>query len=184
MAIETVEQFRQRILDNVTDDIDELPRGVEAAWFNDPVTNTPTKFQINQSVPFDKFSRVVAVFQSDDVIRVYSMPSAPPDPKPADWPTRPPTRYTLTRTAPTYVAEILTLEAMADAISDEWNAVGDANETAAGELETVLEFLAGQDKLIDRDQLIMQLREGAHYDVEEGPGPPEAPPVPAPTQPS
>lgn len=172
MTIETLDQFRTRILEGVVADIDDLPKGMSAAWFNNPATNQPTIFQVKEVAPFDKYSRVVAIFQGDHTVRIYTMASAPPDPKPADWPPREPTRYTLSRTAPTYVAEVMTLEAMADAIIDEWNLVA-GPETPDDELEAVIEYIAGLDVLVERDKLLTALREGDHHD--DGEAAPEEP---------
>lgn len=172
MAIETVEQFYKRIIERVADDIDALPKAMSAAWFDNPTTKRPTIFQVQEIHPFDPFSRIIAIFQDADTIRVYTLPAAPPEPKPADWQPRQPTRYTLSRTAPTYVAEIFPLEAAAEAIADEWNAIA-GPDTAEDELEAVIDFLREQGPMLDRDKVIAQLEAGEHQDAgddDEGEG--------------
>lgn len=175
MAIETFDQFRTRVLEGVVADIDELPRGSSAAWFNNPVTGKPTIFNVKEPAPFDQYSRVIAIFQDAHTIRVYTAASAPPDPKPADWPMREPTRYTLTKVAPTYVAEVMTLEALADAVVDEWNLVA-GPETPDDELASILEYIATLDTVLERDKLLTSLRDGAHHEEPlEEPAPPALP---------
>lgn len=166
MAIETVEQFYKRIIDRVVVDVDELPKAMTAAWFVNPDTKSPTMFEVQKLVPFDPYSRVIAIFQSEETIRIFSLAAAPPVPPDPNWQARQPTRYTLSRLAPTYVAEILTLEGAADAIADEWNELA-GPDTAEDELGAVVEFVAGLEPLIKRDELLAQLNDGAHHDEED-----------------
>lgn len=168
MAIETLAQFQQRIIDQVDADIDELPRGMSAAWFNNPDTGKPTIFTAGDFAPFDRYSKVVAIFQDPTTIRVYTLPAQPPTPPDPNWQARQPTRYLLSKAAPTYVAEIMSLSAAADAIADEWNELA-GPETPDDELAAVIDFLVELPPVIQRDELVRQLSAGEHRD-DEGDG--------------
>lgn len=158
MAIKTIGEFGAAILEGVSVDIDDLPKGSMAAWFADPATNRPTIFRVNAAVPFDAYSRVIAIFQGEETIRVYTLPAAPPEPRPADWKDQSPSRFTLTKTAPTYVAEVMNLDAMAALLIDEWDTLGDT-DSAEEELAAVIEYLRGK----NLTSLAEALEAGEHH---------------------
>lgn len=158
----TLDELRKYIQDNLIVDLDELPLGRSVAWFNNPSTGQPTMIEFNSPLPFDTFSTVIAIFQTDHAFRVYTLPGARPDPVPNGWRDRAPTRFTLSKTAPTYCAEVMSLEAMARAIVDESNAL------AGGEADLILEYIEEQDPVIDRDKLLAELRADAHLEPTGG----------------
>jgi len=157
MPIQTVEDFRDYLTDHMIVEPDELPVGRSCAWFANPQTGVPTMFEVSKPVPFDSYSGVLAIFQTEQVIKVYSIPLPPPTPRPSDWQDRRPTRYTLTRVAPTYVAETMTWDVLAQAV------VADGNELAGGETQMMIDYIAGQsEEMLKRDELVEALEDGAH----------------------
>lgn len=157
--ISSIEEFRDRILDGVHTDIDDLPKGAMVAWFGGAT------FKPNEAVPFDEFSRVIAIFQNDDVARVYSLPAAPPQPVPSGWKVKSPIRYTLTKVAPTYVAEVMDLTTFADEIIDEWNEVGLGMNSAEAEREAIIAHIeAFGAEAIGGAALVQELRDEVHLD--------------------
>jgi hypothetical protein len=171
MTISTFKEFFEAVVENVRADIDDLPHGSMATWFPAP-NGQPTVFKTGKVVPFDDGSKVYAIFQDDASVRVYTLGMAPPDPVPANWEGRAPTRYTLTKTAPTFVAETMTLEAMATEMAEEWNQIADGMNAADVELEAVIEYIEGMlegatsdgmvPKTVMLTNLIDELREEAH----------------------
>jgi hypothetical protein len=179
MTITTIKEFGDAILEGVRADFNDLPKGATFAWFNNPSTNSPTMFKHGEPVPFDSFSRVIALFQDDDVVRIYTMPAAPPNPIPADWKARSPTRYTLTKTAPTYFAETMNLDAMASEMIEEWNAIADGINAADIELESVIEYIEGlaiEGAMVNSSVLLEGLRNEEHREEDDSDPEPETEP--------
>lgn len=191
MAITTPAEFRQYIVDHLAVPIEELPVGRACAWFNNPVTGHPTLFEVDSPVPFDPFSGVMAIYQTPNLIKVYATPLQPPTPRPENWQDRTPTRYTLSRNAPTFVAEVMSWDLMAHLVVEEGNALANA-----GEFDLVIDYIEGKEPTINRDELLRELQEGAHLpegdddgeadeeaDGEEAvPGAPPADPMKKPSQ--
>ena len=180
MPIETVQECLREIFAGVDGDIDDLPKGATVAWFHtnhfDKKTSTPlpTIFRVSEVSPIDPFSRVMGIFHNDDVIRVYTLPTAPPTPRPEAWIDRPPTRYALSRTAPTYVAETMNLDAFAAETIKEWNALahdGDEGPDADDELLAVVEYIERRNGetggMLALTKLVEELSEGAHRPDDE-----------------
>ena len=160
MAITTIEEFARTIMEAV--DIDDLPK-CAACMVYDPHSGRQVFLKHGETLPFDPFSRVIAIFQNDAVVRVYTLGAAPPkEGKPAGWKDQPPTRYTITKTAPTYVAETMNLDAMADEIIDEWTEVAEGMSSAESELEKVIDYVSGLDDIIARETLLGELRDRLH----------------------
>jgi hypothetical protein len=189
MAITTGKEFVDRIMAGMSSDINDLPQAQTAAWFNSPTGNA-TVFKTGEPVPFDEFSFVAGIFQDDTVIRIYAFPRKAPEPTPANWVVRRPTRYTLTRTAPTYVSEFMNLEVMADEIINEWDQLASGMSSAEVEREAIIDWLStfGNEQLFG-PRLIEEIRDEAHLETDESdddePDEPEetgvgaAPPPPA-----
>jgi hypothetical protein len=165
MSITTIQEFRDAIEEGVNADIADLPRGTTLAWFP-TVSQSPTMFKVTQPVPFDQYSTVIAVFDQGEAVTVYSLPRAVPEPKPSDWKVQPPLRYTLTKNAPTYVAEELSIDTMAELIIDEWNLVAESLSSAEAEREAVADWLATQGART-ADSVAEEVREGAHNEDDD-----------------
>lgn len=176
--ITTLEQFHARIARGVGDTT--RPVGSLVSWFGP--NGAPSFWKPREPVPFDKGSVIIAIFQSDDVVRVYTLPAKTPEPKPADWVERRPLRYTLTRVAPTYVTEEMDLQMMADELIDEHVQVVTGMNSADAELERVIEMVELMDpvpggaNVIDRAELLEALEARDHRefdpDEEDEPSPP------------
>ena len=183
--VKTIQEFGEAVLAGVSVDIDDLPKGAMVSWFADPSTGKPTTFKVGEVHPFDPYSRVIGIFQSEETIRVYTLPAAPPTPRPNDWKDRPPTRYTLTRDAPTFVAEtMVSLDVMAALLIEEWNVLGDV-DSAEEEREAVTQWLREKNLVTLADAI----EAGEHLERDEEPeGAPPAPealkPPAAPTPPA
>lgn len=176
MTITTIKEFSDALIEGVRADFEDLPKGSAFAWFP-TVTNAPTVFRHGEQVPFDPYSRIIALFQDEGVAKVYSMPAAPPNPVPADWKSRAPTRYTLTKTAPTYFAETMSLDAMASELIDEWNQIADGVNAADMELEAVIGYIEdqlantdGSTDLISVSALLEDLRGEVHRGLDSDDG--------------
>ncbi len=170
MAITTIKEFGEKILEGVNADIDDLPKGSMAAWFGAAGSGV-TYFRHGETMPIEQYSRIVGIFQGDNDIRVYTIcvdPKSAGLETPAGWKTQPPRRYTFTKTAPTYVAEVMSLETMADEIIEEWNELADDDDDEPGEFEAITEYIGGLDTLLDRDRLLADLNDGAHHPDDEG----------------
>ena len=94
----------------------DMPRLAHFVWFS-VMNGGPTLFTVGQPLPFKKATVVYAMFQNDEVVRVYVLATAQEDDKAA-----PPSRYTFSKQAPTYSVEVMTLEVFMDEIADEWQA--------------------------------------------------------------
>jgi hypothetical protein len=194
MSIKTIQEFRDRIEEGVNADITDLPKGQSVAWFAPPGSNTATMFRVLSDVPFDAYSTVIALFDQGDSITAYTLPKAPPELKPADWKVTSPCRYTLTKTAPTYLMEVMTIDAMADLIVDEWNLVADTMSSAEAEREAIADWLSSQPSTSHATGVAEIIRSGEYAEEDEeeddapessstpttnGAAPPSAPAIPA-----
>jgi hypothetical protein len=180
MPITDVKEFGQYIQDTAVPDIDELPKCGTVGWFG-PNGNF-MYFEVFKPNPLDRFSTIFAIFQSDDTIRIYQLPGAKPaDITEKDWRVRAPSRWTLTRVAPTYVSEAFpSLDSIADAIIEEFDEQGEGATSADAELARVLDHLENAGALTTRDDLIAQLTDLAHRDVDDDDDEePETDPAPA-----
>jgi hypothetical protein len=185
--ITTIKAFSERILSGVQADIDDLRRGGGAMWFG---PGSPCFIELTKPLPFDEYSVAIAVFQNDSVIRVYTLPAVPPTPRPAAWKTREPMCYTLTKLAPTYVFETMSLETMADEIVDEWNELAVEMSSAEAEREAVIDYIESFGaEPIGAMTLAQEIRDEVHLedDDDEGDEPlngtaqePASPTIPAP----
>lgn len=157
MPITDVKEFGQYIQDNAVPDIDELPKCGLVGWFGP--NGGFMYFEVFKPNPLDLYSTIFAIFQGDDTIRIYQLPGArPPAVAEKDWLVRPPSRWTLTRVAPTYVREAFpSLDSIADAIIEEFDELGEGSTSADAELARVLEFLENAPALQSRDNLIASL---------------------------
>lgn len=115
-----VDELTQKIEEASGLSIDELPRMSGWVWFPPfDVTGKPVHpivVSAGQEFPLKDGAIVFAMFQDNEVVRVYTLSR---DPKKAS----PPSRYTLTKTAPTYGAEVMSLETFIDEIAEEWQIV-------------------------------------------------------------
>jgi hypothetical protein len=181
MPITSGKEFGEKIIAGMPADINDLPRAQKTTWFNAP-NGKPTVFEMSKAVPFDPYSFVVGMFHDDEVIRIYTVPLVPPEPKPEEWKVRSPTRYILTRAAPTFVSEVMSLDVMADEIIDEWAQVADGMNSAEVEREAVIAHLEsyGAEPLSPKS-LIEELRDEVHLEDDEEEGVP--PEVEAPSTP-
>jgi hypothetical protein len=165
--MQTFKEFYAAIVENVRAEIDDLPHGSMVTWFPDP-NGRPTVFRQSKPCPLDPESIIFAIFQGPTDARVYTLGAPPPDPKPTGWTGRAPTRYTLTKTAPTFVAETMTLEAMANEMAEEWNQIADGVNAADIELESVIEYIEGLavgSGFVAKADLIEGLRNEDHRDL-------------------
>jgi hypothetical protein len=159
-VVMTAREFGERIVEGAGVDIESLRHGALFAWFDKMV------FRQAEPLPMNPQATVIAIFQNDDVVRVYTL-ARPPDPRPDSWKPGPPACYTLSKAAPTYVVETMSLEVMADEIADEWSELADGMSSAARELEAVVAHVEGMDELIHRDQLLKDLAEGIHHGIDD-----------------
>lgn len=168
MAIKTMQEFGEAILAGVRVHPDELPKVASAGWVG---PNGLTFIEINKVNPLDPFSMVVGVFYDDTEIRLYTMPVVPPSLKPDTWKVRANGRMILSRTGISFVSEAYSsIDAMAQAMVDEWNAVADEVNSAEAELEAVLGYLEGQSLEVPQPSLaflLEGLRAGEHHAEDE-----------------
>lgn len=156
MPITTVKEFGEYIEENAATDINELPKCGSVAWFGP--NGGFMFFEVFKPNPLDPSSTIYAIFQSDDTIRIYQLPGAVPAPAPANWKVRPPSRWTLSRFAPTYVAEAYpSLDSLADAIVGEFDVVSEDATSADTELALVIDHLESMSPLADRTAVIDSL---------------------------
>jgi hypothetical protein len=167
MPITDVKEFGQYIQDSAASDIDELPKCGTVGWFG------PNQgfmyFEVFKPNPLDVYSTIFAIFQGDDTIRIYQLPGAKPPNTPDDkWRIRPPSRWTLTRVAPTYVSEAFpSMDAIADAIVAEFDELGEASASADVELTRVIEFLEAASPLTPVRELVEQLGDLQHREIDD-----------------
>lgn len=163
--ISTITEFTDKILDGVGADINDLPRSSSMLWLGPG--GSPVFLEVKKAVPFDPSSFVVAIFHNDAVVRVYTLPLKQPTPVPDGWKVRPPQRYTLSRTASTYVCDEMSLDTMADEIVEEWNQLALEMSSADIELEAVKDYIEGLPPTTTLGQLIEMLDAGLHHEEEE-----------------
>lgn len=168
-TLTTVQDFFKYVQENAVSDIDELPKVGSVGWFGP--NGGLIYFEVGKPNPYDPFSLVFAIFQDGDEFRLYQLPGAiPKEPEKAkDWRVRPPSRWTLSRLAPTYAAEAFPhLDAMADAVLEEWDQVGEGMTSADAELELVLAHLEAAGPLTTRQELIDELTATLHRGAHDG----------------
>jgi hypothetical protein len=160
--ITTIKEFGERILSGVHADVDELPKVAVVHW-------NEMNFVHNEALPFDEFSLVIELFHEDDIVRVYTMPKAPPsNPPPKDWKPRHPTRYSLTKRGRDFVAETMSLTTMADEIANEWNQVALGLSSAEAERDAVVSYIEtfGAEP-INGVELAQEIRDEVHLEDDE-----------------
>lgn len=157
--ISNMQEFQSYVKDGTRGYLDSVPIAAMAAWFGPG--GSQMYFQPLGQFQIDPYSTPIAIFHDDNVIRVYTLPSKVPDPKPAVWTDRRPRRYTFTKTAPTYVVEEMDLQLMADEIIDEWVVLAEATSSAEAELDKVIQWITDEKPATIAD-IIVGLHEGAH----------------------
>ena len=119
-----VDELTQKIEEASGLSVDELPRMSGFVWFASVKDNLPTPPMViaaGAPFPLKDGAVVYAMFQDNEVVRVYTLSR---DPTKAS----PPSRYTLTKAAPTYGAEVMSLETFIDEIAEEWQMVAGLDE--------------------------------------------------------
>jgi hypothetical protein len=205
MAIQTIKELGEAILEGVRADPSMLPKPALVAWFG---PNASLLYiEINKPSPMDRFSVVVGIFHDDDNIRIYTLPASVPKEATKgpdgklmvgnfEWIVRSASRIILSRISPTYVQESLpNLDALADAMIDEWNVLAEGVTSAELELESVCDYLEGLEPGrygLSADAvsaLAQDLRAGEHHaddedeDEDEGEEAPDANPKQEPVSP-
>lgn len=89
-------------------------------------------------------SIVVALFQSTDDVRAYTVAG---DPEPGKKPV-PPMRYTISKHQPAVFAEMMALDTFIDEIADEWVLVDEEISSAERERDAVVAFLRGKNNIL------------------------------------
>jgi hypothetical protein len=166
MPIMTAQELIRTIADAV--DIADLPQPQTAVLACPGAP--PTKIELAKDVPFDPNSVVIGIFHDDEVIRIYSLGKAAPNPPPAGWKPSLPTRYVLTRTAPTYVSEVMSMDTMAAEMIDEWVQVAEGMNSAKAEREAVvawLETFVPDMQSAMFNEIIADIREGVHVEPDD-----------------
>src|SRR5579864_3162215 len=107
-----VDELTQKIEEASGLSIDELPRMTGFSWFQN-AKGEPITIVLGQPFPLKDGTTAYAMFQNDDVVRVYTLSKSAEKPSP-------PSRYTFTKTAPTYAAEVMSLDTFIDEIAEEW----------------------------------------------------------------
>jgi hypothetical protein len=128
-------------------------------------------------LPIDRYSVPMAIFQNDEVIRVYTLPMPIPKERPADWVDRGPRRFTFTKTAPTLVIEEMTLATIGAEIVDEWTQLAEEMTSADAELEKVVSLVEAMEtdqpngtnlkEWIRKQELLDLLEDKVHRETEE-----------------
>jgi hypothetical protein len=176
MPIADVKEFGQYIENNTASDIGELPKCGSVGWFGP--NGGFMFFEVFKPNPLDRFSTIVAIFQSDDTIRLYQLPTAPPKDVGTDWRVRPASRWTLTRVAPTYVSEAFpSMDSIADAIVEEFDEIGEGSTSADAELARVIQFLEDASPLTPVPELVEQLGDLQHREDDDDDEEPEEEPA-------
>ena len=115
-----VDELTQKIEEASGLTIDELPRMTGWSWFQGPDSKLVVVV-LGQEFPLKAGAVTYAMFQDNEVVRVYTLSR---DPSKAS----PPSRYTLTKSAPTYGAEVMSLDTFIDEIAEEWQIVAGLDE--------------------------------------------------------
>lgn len=118
-------------------------------------------------------STVMALFQGDDEVRVYTLflgeaaKDGPPVP--------PPSRYTISKHQPAIFSEIMAMETFINELADEWSTIDEGISTAERERAAVVEYLQAN---ISKSGYILaiEIAEGKHLpdDDDEEDDEPEA----------
>jgi len=169
MPITTAQEMIEAIFEAIPN-LSKLPQGRSVGWLPAPGSLAPTMIKAGEPIPFDPYSRVVSIFHDDEVIRVYTLGLVPPEPKPKDWTPSPPMRFTLTKSAPTYVSEIMNLDTMATEMIKEWVMVESDMTSTEAEREKVVAYLEAfvtdmQSAMFN--EIIQDIREGVHAEPDD-----------------
>lgn len=167
--ITSVKEFGEYIQNNALVDPTELPKDAQVGWFGP--SGTISFIDVGKPLPLDPYSTVLAIFHDETSYRLYTAPTAVPNPRPTEWKDRALGRWILNVVSPTFVVESFpTLDVMADAIVEEWNAVAGEIGGAEAELDAVIDYLevaleAGQsgERAPSLMSLIEGLRAGDHH---------------------
>jgi hypothetical protein len=96
-----------------------IPIGRGFAWFGmydrDSKLGPPITIKLGEKSPFNGRMGVVAMFQNETEVRVYSVPVEKPEKNEVSWPTR----HTLNKQAPTFFFEALPQDVFEAEIADE-----------------------------------------------------------------
>ena len=115
-----VDELTQKIEEASGLAVDELRRTSGFVWFPpfDPSgkPTLPVVVAVGAPFPLKDGAVVYAMFQDNEVVRVYTLSRDQQKPSP-------PSCYTLTKTAPTYAAEVMSLDTFIDEIAEEWQMV-------------------------------------------------------------
>lgn len=118
----TIGDLMQKIVKMSGIDDAMLPIGRSYVWFGN--SGQPAVIRLGEKSPFNQRMGVVAMFHNQDEVRVYAVPIDKPEKN--EIPT--PTRYTLSKTAPTFFVEALPQAVFEAEIADELSVL--AGETA------------------------------------------------------
>jgi hypothetical protein len=116
-------------------ELDTLPRMTGFSWFG--ADGKPLAIVVGQPFPINAGSTAYVMFQNDDVVRVYTLSRSAEKPSP-------PSRYTFTKTAPTFGAEVMSLDTFIDEIAEEWQEVAGLDDLDEIDLETDPDEVVGQ----------------------------------------
>jgi hypothetical protein len=103
-------------------------------WF--PNQDGPTTFVVEGPNPLNMALSVFAIFESDDGVRVYCLPTTPEAAK-----TELSSCYTLDKRSPIFSRAVMSEQTFINEVANEWAIVGTESTTAANEREAVVTFL-------------------------------------------
>ena len=181
VKITNFKEFNARVAEGIAEYLGHVPSTAMVAWFGPG--GAPSYFRPLAPMPIDRYSIPIAIFQNDDVVRIYTLPAlppemrSPPEPPEKDWVVRKPLRFTLTKTAPTYVTEEMDLTIMSSEIIDEWTQAATEMNSADAELEKVMALVealepeqpagANLKEWLRKEELLEALEARDHREVDD-----------------
>lgn len=182
----TFKQVAERIREESGVDPLTLPTAVEVVWFPPPtaggITPIPVQIRIGEAYPQYKSHNVLAIFDDEEEIRVYTFPGTSADPK--NPMAAAPRGYHLSKKAPTYVVKIYPIDALVTAIASDQSLVAyDMTPVERARIEIGAYIRENADKTIA--DLADDIESGEYEDDEDDDDdddkePPKAPAAPNP----
>jgi hypothetical protein len=138
------------------DSLSEVPVATSCRWFPIAGQKDYSIWEVGKNTPVNPALVVFAIFQTEDVIKVYACSLSVPGKVPA-----PPHRLTLTKAAPTMVIEVIALDTFIEQVAGDLQEIGGGVDVDNALIlaEAIREALAAPDTNTAADILQKALKE-------------------------
>lgn len=170
-----IEELTERIETMAGVTVADLPVIAFYSWFFGP-DGSLTVFKLGDPCMFNPNLTVLAMFESDENVRIYGVAMGAPDPK------SPPTCYTLDKRGSTYSGASMNIERFIQEVASEWAIVDSDSTTAEKERERVVAFLRDAPPGMFANAAADAIEAGEHEDNDDDDAPDSTPAPPVPSE--